>query len=175
MCDPLTLGLATFAISGTQQVAQFQGQQAQAVQARANANAEFRSEFEALGRRSTEIEQAQSEERFDLAIQAQREQGRIAAAGASAGLSATSLGQQLRVATFEEGRSVAASERQNEFDQRQIQVDADAAASRQQSILDANRGPNPLNLLLGIGSSALGGASTFANAGGRLPGSGLRG
>jgi hypothetical protein len=168
MCDPVSLGVATAALSIGGAVSKFAGERSQAKSTRGAAISNFQATFSALEARSAEVSESQSEGSFDRAIEAASKQGLIAARASDAGLSGSTVGAQIQASGFETGREQSLTARQAELQRRQIAREIENENRAKVSTLNANRGPGLLSLVLGIGQGALSGASAFTGAGGKI-------
>lgn len=164
MCDPLSIGIATFALGSAQAVTSHIGQN-QAYKANEKAaNLNYAREQEAIGRQAVLVDKEQSETAFDTAIATAQAEGDIAVSASERGLGASSISQQLNAAMFGIGRQ-ATMEDANFSTQRQNLAESRTDAElKRQSQINSKQKSGALSLVLGIGSAGLQGANAYKGA-----------
>lgn len=164
MCDPVTIGAATLALSATQSVMTYIGtNQAYAANKEA-ANIDYAREQDALGRQQTQLQQENSEAAFDTALATLKAEGGVAASASSRGLAQSSVIRAVNSEMFGIGRQRTA-EQQN-FRARNVELAnsrTDAAVRRQSRINSAPRS-SILQLGVNLAGDALSGAGAYNNA-----------
>lgn len=164
MCDPVSIGAATFALSSATAITSHIGQnQAYAANAQA-ANYNYARENEALGRQAVQLDKEQSETAFDTAIAGIRAEGDIVASASDRGLGSSSIAQQLNASMFGLGRQATAEEDNFATSRANLSSSRTDASIRRQSQINSQRKSGALNLALGIGNSALAGANSYRGA-----------
>ena len=157
MCDPMTIGAATMALSAASSVMGHVGtNQAYAANEDA-ANLTFARDTDALNRQKTQLDREGSERALDTAIASLAAQGEISASASSSGLSSSSLIRSVNTEMFGIGRQ-ATAEDINDRGQRVELANrrTDADLNRQNRIRSAPKS-SLLELGVNIGGAALSG------------------
>jgi hypothetical protein len=167
MCDPLSIGIATAALSVGQQVTSYIGTNQASAANQVAANLNFARENEAISRQKVQLDKQASENALDTAITAARARGEITASASDRGLASSSITQQINAAMFGVGRQASiedinlTSQRRNLLEGR---VDADI---KRQSQIASMPKAGAVSLILGVGSGLAKGASAYKSAGGQ--------
>lgn len=161
MCNPAILAVATFALSAAEQVTSYIGAKGAYKSNEEAANIQFGRDQDAISRQSTQLSQEKAEKGFDTAIASLAAEGQIAASASESGLGRTSIVGALNAAQFGIGRQVTADDK-NYMNQRlalgESRVDADV---RRQARINSVAKPSALSLVIGLGQSAVGAASSY--------------
>lgn len=164
MCDPVTIGIATAAIAGLQQVSSYVGQNQMASANRQAANYNYAREREAIGRQDVQLQQENSEAAFDTAITSAGERGKIAVSAAENGLAPSSLVSQLNAGMFGIARQRSA-ELTNLTNRRVALADSRTdAALRRDSQIASKPKATVASLVIGLGSAAVQGVNAHGTA-----------
>jgi len=155
MCDPVSIGIATFALGATEAVSQHVGQNALYKANKQASNYNYAREVEAIGRQDSQLQQEHSQQVLDTAIAALKSQGAIAASASDMGLARGSILQQVNASMFGLGRDASAQERN--FTNQRIEIAnsrTDAELKRQNQINSVSKS-NFAQLALGIGKAGV--------------------
>jgi len=161
MCDPVSLGIATAAMAATQSVASYVGMQ-QAYSANVEAaNLGYANTQNSLMQENRQAGDKFSQQSLDSAIAAAKSQGQIANVESIQGGASSSVIQNINASMFGIGRQTAA-EGANYADTREqiMQGNVDSQLKRESQINSVPQA-NPVSLILGLGSAAASGASTY--------------
>lgn len=164
MCDPVSIGVATFALSSASAVMQHVGQN-QAYEAnRQAANLSLARDNDALNRQQVQLDQQRSENVLDTAITTLKSQGEIAASASSQGLASSSIVRSLNADMFGIGRQ-ATAEQKNDLNQRvELANSRTDAQLRRQNQINSMRKSSLLELGVNLGQSALSGYNAYSGA-----------
>lgn len=164
MCDPVTIGAITLALSSAQAVATHVGtNQAYAANEDA-ANLTFARETDALNRQQTQLDKERSESVLDTAISTLQAQGAIAASASSSGLSSGSLIRSINTSMFGIGRNATAEEINDRSRRQELATSRTDAELRRQGQINSAPRSSLLELGLNLGSSALQGYNSYSSA-----------
>lgn len=164
MCDPVTIGAATLALSGLETVSAYVGGRQAAEANRQTANYNYAREQDAIGRQDIQLQKENSQKAFDTAITTAAARGKIAASAADRGLAPSSLVSQINAQMFGIGRQVDAE--QTNFNQQRQQLSenrVDAAIRRDSQIASMPK-PTAASLVIGLGKAGLSGANAYNTA-----------
>lgn len=164
MCDPITIGAATAALSiATTTVGYIgQGQAYKANETAANIN--YARDQDAAGRQQVQLDKKASENSFDTAIAQLQAEGDIAASATDRGLGTSSIVQSLNASMFGIGRQATAESINDRSARQNIAESRTDAQVRRQSQINSLSKPSSLSLVLGIGQGALAGANAYNGA-----------
>jgi len=164
MCDPVTIGLTTAALSIASTVTGYIGQN-QAYEANRQAsNLNYAREMEAVGRQQVQLDKKASENAFDTAIATVRAQGDISASASDRGLSTQSIAQQLNATMFGIGRQATAEDINDQSVRDNLAASKTDADLRRQSQINSVQKGSALSLAIGIGQGALSGVNAKNSA-----------
>lgn len=168
MCDPVSIGLATFAVGAAQQGVEFLGERQAYKANKVAANLNYANQSDIISQKRVQLDQEHSENALDTAIATVKAQGSVAASAASMGMSSASIVGALNADMFGIGRQ-AGAEQANDNNQRlQLANEARGAAISRESQIMSVAKPGLLNLGIGFASSALKGAGAYSTAGGKF-------
>ncbi len=164
MCDPVSLGIASFALGAAQSVMGFVGA---SQDAKAEREAAVRENAQTQNQLS--LRQVQEQEAAARSNQSQNLEEAQAAADAEAsaavgGVSGLSLSSVLQDVRRRAANNRQATSENVKMTVAQLSLDKKGSANRAQSRINAARPPNPFTLVAGIGSAALGGFNEYNNA-----------
>ena len=155
MCDPVSIGIATFALGSAQAITSHIGQN-QAYKANEQAaNYNYARENEAVMRQSVQLDKEQSESAFDTAIAGIRAEGDIVASASDRGLGSSSIAQQLNASMFGLGRQATIEDANFRTQRGNLASSRTDAELRRQSQINSKTKSGALNLALGIGGAGL--------------------
>jgi len=110
MCDPVSIGIATFALGATQSVMQHVGTN-KAFEANQEAsNLSYAQESNAIARQEAQTDRAYSENVLDTAITTLKAQGEVAAGASQQGLASSSIVRAINADMFGIGRQATVEE-----------------------------------------------------------------
>lgn len=155
MCDPLSIGVATFALGATQAVSSYVGQNAMAKANKEAANYNYAREIDAVNRQDSQLQQENSQQHFDTALTSLKARGDIAASASDMGLSSSSLISQVNANMFGVGRQ--ASIEQRNFDNQRYELANSRVDADVRRVSQINKVPKATvaSLVLGIGQAGL--------------------
>lgn len=164
MCDPVSIGIATFALGTAQAVSTHVGMNAAYEANRQAANYNYARDVEAANRQDSQLQQEHSQQVLDTAIAGLKARGDISASAADMGLAPSSISHQINAAMFGLGRQATIEDKN--FSNQRIEIansrtDADI---KRQSQINSKSKSNAAMLALGIGSSALQGVNSYNSA-----------
>lgn len=172
MCDPLTIGLASFAISTVSGVAGYMGQMGQAEitnqlyeQNQENAATANHDKQRALNEQQTQVMASASAEKFDTSLEARSARATNAVAAGESGVQGVTIDGLMRDIYAQEGRANDRVDQNTDWTLGQIQADKKASnAQMVDRINSAPRGQKPsfLNLGLQIAGGGMDAYSTTA-------------
>lgn len=164
MCDPVSLGIATFALSATQAISSYVGQNALSKANEQAANYNYAREQGAINRQDVQLQEEHSQKVMDTAIATLAARGDISASASSMGLSQGSLASQINASMFGIGRNATIEDKN--FTNQRIELAnsrTDAELKRQNQINSQPRATTA-SLVLGLGKSALSGYNSYQGA-----------
>lgn len=164
MCDPLSIGIATFALGATEAVSSYGGTN-QAYEAnRVASNFNYARDLEAVGRQDNQLQQERSQQVLDTAIAGLKARGDISASAADLGLAPTSISQQLNASMFGLGRSASIEDRNFKNQRTELANSRTDAEVRRQSQVNSRSQASVASLALGVGKAGLQAAGSFNSA-----------
>lgn len=164
MCDPVSIGIATFAL-GTAQAVSTQVGMNQAYEAnRQAANYNYARDIEAANRQDSQLQQEHSQQVLDTAIAGLKARGDISASAADMGLAPSSISHQLNAGMFGLGRQATIEDKNFQNQRIEIANSRTDADIKRQSQINSKSKSNAAMLALGIGSSALQGVNSYNSA-----------
>lgn len=164
MCDPVTIGVATLALSAGEAVMTHVGTN-QAYQANKDAaNLSYAQESNAIGRQKAQLDSQRSEDVFDTAIATLKSQGEIAASASSQGLASSSIVRSLNADMFGIGRNATIEQRNNTNQQIELANSRTDAELRRQNQINSAPRSSLLQLGVNLGKSALQGYNAYSGA-----------
>lgn len=164
MCDPVSIGIATFALGATQAVATHVGMNQQYEANRQAANYNYAREQEAINRQYSQLQQEHSQQVLDTAITALKARGDISASAADMGLAPTSISHQLNASMFGLGREATIQDKNFQNQRVEIANSRTDAELKRQNQINSKPRSNAAMLALGIGNSALQGFNSYNGA-----------
>lgn len=170
MCDPISLAVTSAALGIGQAASQFQGEQNAHKSNEVAANLNYAQQFNTEQAKATQIDANTSATSFDSAITAAQAKGRIAASAADSGMGGSSLTQNLNASLFGIGRQDSVSQFNDQSQRNQLGSDLTGAEISRRAQIARVPNPTGASLVLGIGKGVMSGFSTYAGAGGSLPG-----
>ncbi len=168
MCDPVSIGLTTAAVSAGSAIVGFIGESQQAKAARRADRINYAGDYNALADKGVQTSAAASEDRFQSYIESLKAQGRVSASAGSLGIGAQTAQQLTRAETGDITREAAISDLNYKNAQQQNQTENVSAYRAEQSRLAAHKGPTPGELVIGLAKSGLKGVSAYSGAGGKF-------
>jgi hypothetical protein len=168
MCDPVTVGILSFAVSGAQAIASYSAQSQQAKATQASAEQSWRDQQTQISQREMQEQDALRQKQTQENIQEAQAKADVQVSGAASGVSGISLDNLLqdvgrRAAT---NRQVEETNTQMTLDQLQLQ--RKGINSEAQSRINSAPSPSPLSLIAGLGSAGVSGYSSYVGAKNRL-------
>lgn len=164
MCDPVTIGVATFALSAASTSLEHIGTN-QAYHANKDAaNYSYARDMDAIGRQDSQLQQERSNEAMDTAIAALKARGDISASASDMGLSSNSIVSSLNASMFGIGRSAVIEEKNFTNQRIELANSRTDAEIRRQNQINSKPRSGLLQLALGIGDAALSGAGATSSA-----------
>lgn len=171
MCNPVAIGIATFALGAGQSIANFAGAKRQAArqnQYRAEnteaARAALGDRYVSLANRFLQEREAAVQAKTEVGITTARQTGQVRAQAASAGVEGHSVDALIADYYGQQGRSNQAIDRNLQITEGYIRGEQQAAyhqaVSRINSVPEGVE-PSVGALLLNLGSAALGGFSSY--------------
>lgn len=168
MCDPLSLAAGTAAVAGASSIASFAGQGMAAGANARSANYAFAQNQDVESQRAAQVDQQQSENTVQSAIDRTQAEGKVSA-------SASSFGGDRQTATGEVNAVANTNERAlgienvNSNEQRlNIANEGESAEISRQSQINRVQPESGLALATSLAGDAAGGASTYSKLGGRF-------
>ncbi|WP_448955725.1 virion core protein, T7 gp14 family [Labrys neptuniae] len=171
MCDPITLGIASFAIGAASSVANYMGQQSaadaqnQMYEAnRKNAVAAYEEKALGLGQRQAQEMDAAAADKFDTALEARAARATTSVAADQNGVAGATVDGLLRDMYAQEGRYGGRVDTNTDWSMAQIQQDKKSASYQTVSQVNSvPRGQKPsfMNLGLQIAGAGLNATSTY--------------
>jgi len=150
MCDPVTMTLASVAITGASSIMQYEGERRAANQ-QADAIRQNQSFNDAaLQAQQVEVDQQSSQQMSERSRQAMIERGKLIAAFSSSGLGGNSQGVAVNETSFLEGTDIASIEANRASRQVQIQRERGSQYRQAKNNLASIKVPNPLAVGLQI-------------------------
>jgi N-acyl-D-aspartate/D-glutamate deacylase len=168
MCDPISIGAATFLVGAGQTISSYLGQQAAYKENKVAANLNYANQHDILEQRRVQLDQQKSENALDTAIATVRAQGEVAAAAGSMGLSSSSIVQALNADMFGIGRQAMAEDTNDQNQRIQLSNELRGAEISRVSQIGKVTKPGLLDLGLGLAGDALKGVGSYSNAGGKF-------
>lgn len=132
------------------------------------ANLNYSQKLGAINQSNVQLSQEQSEDTASGAIKQAQSFGRIAASASSLGLGASTMTPFLNAALAGDARNTAVDLLNITGKRNELGNERYSAALERKSAIDAVPRPGISSLFLGLGKSALEGASTFAQVGGKF-------
>lgn len=171
MCDPATIAMTTLAVSSASAVAGFAGQQQASAANKTAANIGYGQNYNALQERSTQIDEAQSENTFDAIVSRAAASGRISNTAAAFGTDQATTTQQQNASDFGIGRDASVDDLN--YENQRIQVSQGVTNADLQRQSQINRVPKPSVAALGLtlAGDAASAGGTYLNLGGNVPAS----
>jgi len=166
MCDPVTIAVATFAVSSASAIAGFVGQQKAADANERAANVTYAQTSNELGRRATEIDAAQGQSTFNSIVERAQAQGRISASASDMGTGVAVTQTLQNQSANEIGRTASVDELNSRNQRLQLGDMRTRSEFDRVSQINSVPRPSPLSLVLGITKSALSAGSSYQQAGG---------
>lgn len=161
MCDPITLGVASFAIGAAQSIIGFVGAAQDASNAREAAVKENAENQNQLTLRQAQEEQAAAAKRQEQNLREAEAAADVEVGAASAGVAGISLDSILTDVGRRAANNRSAISENSRMAIAQISQEKRASVLRAEGKVAAAKGPNPLSLVAGIGAAALGGYNTY--------------
>lgn len=165
MCDPMTIAIASFALAGTQTVAQYQQARGEAKVQTALHNMnqrqalkDMQQQMADLGARQLQEQQAAAEETFDRRRQALIEASSATARIGESGASGLTMSALMQSVYGQAGRDITRMNTNREWNLQQIEREKQGVRSQAISRMNGTTpgtGPSPLAAALKIGSAAL--------------------
>lgn len=155
MCDPVSIGIATFALGATEAVSTHIGTNRAYEANRQASNYNYAREADAIARQDNQLQQEHSQQVLDTAIASLRSQGSIAASASDMGLSGGTLVQQINAGMFGLGREASIQDRN--FNNQRVELAnslTDAELKRQNQINSMSKS-NFAQLALGVSKAGL--------------------
>lgn len=159
MCDPVSIGIATFALGTAQTVSTYVGMNQQYEANRQAANYNFAREREAINRQDSQLQQERSQQVLDTAIAGLKARGDISASAADMDLAPSSISHQLNAAMFGLGRQATIEEKNFRNQRTELSSNRTDAELRRQSQINSKAKSNVAMLALGVGNAALSGVN----------------
>lgn len=164
MCDPISIGVATFALGSAQAITSHIGQNRAYKANEQAANYNYARENEAIQRQGVLVDKEQSEAAFDTAIAQMRSEGDIVASATDRGLGSSSIAQQLNASMFGLGRQATAEQQNFDTQRSNLSSSRTDAELKRQSQINSVQKSGTLSLILGIGSAGLQGVNAYKGA-----------
>lgn len=168
MCDPLTIALVTTAASAGSAIMSFQGQRAAKKANDQAANMTYANTYNELGNRNIQIDQQQSENSVEAAINQHVLQGRISASAGAMGLTGGTTKSLEVSAANQVGRALSLERLTSENQRIQQGTEYNAAGIRRVSQINSVAKPSIAKLGFDLAKSGLQGANAYSDAGGKF-------
>lgn len=164
MCDPLTIGIATAALSVGSAVVEHIGTNQMAKATETAANLDYANRVNVINQQAVQLDQEKSARAEDTAIAAAQAEGRIAASAADRGLGYSSISQALHSEMFGLGRQDSIANL-NDLNQRaQLANEQQGAAIAREAKIASAPKSGLLNLGLGVGKGVMSGFNAYSGA-----------
>lgn len=165
---PGIIGAASAGLGAISAVASYAGGISAHDAAKKAANLNYSQKLGAINQSNVQLSQEQSEDTASGAIKQAQSFGRIAASASSLGLGASTMTPFLNAALAGDARNTAVDLLNITGKRNELGNERYSAALERKSAIDAVPRPGISSLFLGLGKSALEGASTFAQVGGKF-------
>lgn len=168
MCDPVSIAVISTSLAVGSQVLQYSGQQ-KAYDANVTAaNMNFANQNQTINTEKAQLDAKLGERHFDEAITQAKSEGQVVNSASASGLAPSSLVHALNASDFGLARTSSVENINDANARQQLMNEQQGARIDWQSQINKVAQPNPLSLILGIGGSVAGGASTYAQLGGKF-------
>lgn len=168
MCDPISIGAVTAALSVGQAVLSYEGQrQAYNVNEDA-ANLNYAQEINVNEQKRVQLDAERSEKAFDTAITAAQAEGRIAASASERGLGSSSIIQAINADMFGIGRQASVEGLNDQNARNQLALERGGAEISRASSINSMQKPGALSLVLGVGQGVMKGVNAYTGSGGKF-------
>ena len=164
MCDPVSIGIATFALGTTQAVATHAGMSQQYEANKLAANYNYAREQEAISRQDVQLQQEHSQQVLDTAIAALKARGDISASAADMGLAPSSISHQLNAGMFGLGREATIQDKNFQNQRTELANSRTDAALKRQNQINSKPKSNAATLALGVANSGLQAVNSYSAA-----------
>lgn len=166
MCDPVSIAAISGGMAIGQQVLQYKGQQQAYDANKTAANLNYAQRLTTIGEQRAQLDEKQSQTKFDEAITAAKSEGSVINSASSMGLAPSSLVHALNTTDFGLGQTSSVETINDRNARLQLGNEATGAEISRQSQINSVTAPNPLSLILGIGKAgADAGASYYQMTG----------
>ncbi len=168
MCDPVSMGILTFAVSGVQAAAQYSAKREEATTNANNSVEAWKDQQTQLTQREMQEQDALRQKQTQQNIEEAQARAEVQTSAAAAGVSGISLDNLLsdvgrRAAT---NRQVEKTNTDMIFSQ--LRQERKGTNSQAQSRINSVASPSPLSLIAGIGSAGISGYNSYISAKNRL-------
>lgn len=161
MCNPIALAAVAGGMQIGQQVLQYQGQQQAYAANKTAANLNYANRITTIGEQKAQLDEKQSQTKFDEAIQAAKSEGSVINSASTMGLAPSSLVHALNTTDFGLGQTSSVEDINDRNARLQLGNEATGAEIARQSQINSVTNPSPLSLILGIGKAGADAGSSY--------------
>ncbi|MGV1835233.1 virion core protein, T7 gp14 family [Rhizobium rhizogenes] len=164
MCDPVSLGVLTFASSAASTVAGYVAQSQEAKATRANAEQSWRDQQTQISQREMQEQDALRQKQTQQNIQEAQAIADTQVSGAAAGISGVSLDNLLQDVNRRASTNRQVEETNTDMILSQLRQQRKATTTQAVGRISAAASPSPLSLIAGLGSSGVSGYNSYVSA-----------
>lgn len=168
MCDPLSYGLLSFAVSGAQAVSQYAAQNQEAETNQKNAEQAWRDQQDQITQREMQEQDALRQKQTQQNIEEAQAGAEVAVSGAAAGVSGVSMDNLLQDVTRRASTNRQTEQTNTDMILNQLRLQRKGINSQAASRINSVTAASPLSLITGIGGAGVSGYNSYISAKNRL-------
>lgn len=168
MCNPMILGIVSFATGAMQSIAQYSAQQAEYKQNEQNSIQAWKDTQTQITQREMQEQDALRQKQAQQNLEQAQAEAEVTVSGAASGVSGISLDNLVKDVGRRAATNREVEKTNTDMIISQLKLERKGANSQAQSRINSVSKPSPLSLIAGIGSAGVSGFTTYTNAKNRM-------